>query len=66
MQPFSALLVIIAIILVYRHASGKATYNKILVFLMCLTSLALTIPTLYIGWRKNPRRERGDSWKTVI
>lgn len=66
MGGFSALIGIIAAILVYRHASGKATYNKVVVLLLCLVSLVLTVPALIIGWHNNPRRKAGANWKTVI
>lgn len=52
--------------LVYRHASGKAHYNRALVWIMCVLSIFTCVPALLIGWNHNPRRAAGDSWKTVI
>ena len=66
MESIGPVLGVIAAILVYRHTSGKATYNRVFVFALCLLSLLPCLIATMIGWHHNPRRDAGDSWKTVI
>lgn len=66
MESLSAILTIVAVVLVYRHTSGKATYNRVLVLLLCLLSLVPCLIAAALGWHNNPRRAAGDSWRTAI
>lgn len=66
MESLSALITIIAVVLVYRHTSGKATYNRVLIFILCLMALLPCLIAGAIGWRYNPRRKAGDNWRTAI
>ena len=44
--------------IIYRHASGKARYNRALIFTICLLSIGLSLIVAYIGYLHNPARDR--------
>lgn len=56
MNSFASLLAIVAVVLVYRHASGKAQYNKVLILVMCLLAIIPCLIAAYVGYRHNPNR----------
>lgn len=62
----SAVLALLFAYLIYRHTSGKAKYNRVVVFIMCLLALLPCLIAAEIGWRQNPRRAAGDNWRTAI
>lgn len=63
------IIAILLTVLVYRHASGKARYNRALVFIMCVLSFITCIPALLIGWKNNPKRggrTMRESWTEAL
>jgi hypothetical protein len=52
------ILSILFAVLIYRHASGMARYNKVLVIIMCLLAPLLCLLGAYIGYRHNPNRAK--------
>lgn len=50
------LILIVFAVLVYRHASGIAQYNKLLIWAICLLSVGICLPVAYIGYLNNPNR----------
>lgn len=41
-------------IMVYRHSSGVAKYNRVLLWIAYIFSLGTVLPVAYIGYRHNP------------
>lgn len=66
MNVISLLLTVIIMVVVYKHASGEKPLNKLVILLLCLLSLLPSLLMLWLGWRKNPARAEGKSWKEVI
>jgi len=66
MNIIGFLLTILIMVVVYQHASGKKPRNKLLILVLCLLSLLPSLLMLWLGWRENPARAEGKSWKEVI
>lgn len=62
----SLLLTAIIMVFVYRQSSGKANYNKWLIFVLALSTLLPSLLVSIIGWHQNPRRAKGDKWTTAL
>lgn len=57
---------IATMIVVYQHASGRRKYNKVFILIISLLYLLPALVAAALGWYENPRREQGDSWRTVL
>ena len=44
--------------IIYRHASGKARYNRAFIFIICVLSVGLAFVVAYIGYLHNPAKDR--------
>lgn len=66
MNALTTLLMIFAMVVIYRQASGAANYNKWIVMVLALLFILPSLIVATIGWRKNPRKADGDSWTTAL
>ena len=48
---------LIIAVVIYRHASGKQRFNKVLIVILLILSLGVGLIAAYIGYRHNPDKD---------
>jgi len=66
MSSITFILCVVAMVIVYRHASDRHRYNRFFILIISLLFLFPALLASVFGWLENPRRKQGDDWRTAL